>query len=224
LGDEFDFSLLETSRGAVGVNGNWDPKMTAADFLSRQDVKEELRILSRGKPINFTTTPKLFKFHNIHYGSLNVTNRDCEGQFSILKAYKYDHPASKLLLISDHLHKKFCNTRPPQKEVNEIVTYVRASKMKPPLLLPPDKTLSCRTLSITDEELHRLIERCNNDEPVDEPVQTEEERLKKKTHLRRILNVGQDKSRSVFTQMQQLIEASEEEIHSGLNKENYETR
>jgi len=45
------------------------------------------------------------------------------------------------------------------------------------------------------------------------------ERLKKKTHLRRILNVGQDKSRSAFTQMQQLIEASEEEIHSGLNKE-----
>jgi len=86
--------------------------------------------------------------------------------------------------------------------------------MIPPELHPPDRTLSCRTLSITDEELSALI----NDATEDQSQVVEEEHLEKQTQTKRVVDFGQDKSRSAYTQLQQIIEASKQNANNYSHK------
>jgi len=83
----------------------------------------------------------------------------------------------------------------------EIQVWYRLSELH-----PPDKTQSCRTLSITDEELSALI----NDATEDQSQALDEEHIEKQTQTKRVVDFGQDKSRSAYTQLQQIIEASKQ--------------
>jgi len=100
LAKDFDYSTIDSIRGAPNTDGQWNITLSAGSFIKRKDIKLELKRIVDGS-CTIASTPLLLLFIQTHFASLNVTNRDCEAQFSLLKAFKTTHPAAKLLLLAD---------------------------------------------------------------------------------------------------------------------------